>query len=122
MEMPRFAGIATEPRRFDQEASVELPPNATSLDLLRAIYRCPTANLQMRIRCAVAALPHEHPRLMVTAQVNEQSFAEILDRRLAKLREMENGKPPVVIENLKPQPVDVRPPMPRIADRRYRRF
>jgi hypothetical protein len=117
--------------RIEHRASMafELSPNATSLDLLRAIYRCPTANLQMRIRCAVAALPHEHPRLMVTAQVNEQSFAEILDRRLKRIKEMENGKR---IE-AKPQEVEIQPMLPRSTvevrpslaptnDRRFRRF
>ena len=72
---------------------LELGPNGTSLTLLLAIYRNPTIPLPVRMRAAGMALPHEHPRLMVTAQVNEQSFAEILDRRLKRLKEMENVNP-----------------------------
>jgi hypothetical protein len=104
-----------------KQQAVELPPNATSLDLLRAIYRSPHAELTTRIRCAMACLQYEHPRLQMVAQISEQSFAEVLERRLKKLREMEqNGKE---IEAPKPAPdIEIRPPMPRIADRRYRRF
>jgi hypothetical protein len=114
-----------------RETGLELSPNATSLDLLRAIYRSPNAELTMRIRCAVAALPHEHPRLMVTAQVNEQSFAEILDRRLKRIKEIENGngkqidtKPQEVeIQPMLPRStVEVRPPLAPTNDRRFRRF
>ena len=66
-----------------------------SIDLLRAVYRNPSIPLPVRIRCAVAALPHEVPRLQVSALVNEQSFAEILERRLKKLDAM-NGKPQTI--------------------------
>jgi hypothetical protein len=53
--------------------------------------------------------------------VSEQSFAEVLERRLKKLRDMEqNGK---AIVAPKPAPdIEIRPPMPRVADRRYRRM
>ena len=109
--------------RIEQKASraLELPPNATSLDLLRAIYRNPNAELTTRIRCAMACLQYEHPRLAVTAMVSEQSFAEVLERRLKKLRDMEqNGK---AIEAHKSVPdIEIRPPMPRVSDRRYRRM
>jgi hypothetical protein len=117
MEMLRFANIANEPRA--REAPVELPPNATSLDLLRAIYRSPQVQLTTRIRCAMACLQYEHPRLAVVAQITEQSFAEVLERRLQKLRAMENGK---MIEAPQPQQTgtDARLPPP-IADKRYRR-
>jgi hypothetical protein len=69
----------------------------------------------------MACLQYEHPRLAVTAMVSEQSFAEVLERRLKKLRDMEqNGK---AIEAPKPPPdIEIKPPMPRVADRRYRRF
>ena len=58
--------------RIERKASmaVELPPNATSLDLLRAIYRNPHAELTMRIRCAMACLQFEHAKLGVTVQGN----------------------------------------------------
>jgi hypothetical protein len=59
--------------RIEQKASMAfgIPPNATSLDLLRAIYRSPHAELTMRIRCAMACLQYEHPKLAV---VNRPGF------------------------------------------------
>jgi hypothetical protein len=102
--------------------TIELGPNATSLDLLRAIYRNPNAELTMRIRCAMACLQFEHPRLAVVAQVTDQGLAELLDRRLAKLKAMEqNGSK--AIDGKRPQhQIDVRPSLPRTSDRRYRRM
>ena len=109
--------------RIEQKASraLELPPNATSLDLLRAIYRNPNSELTTRIRCAMACLSYEHPRLSVVAQVTEQSFAEVLERRLLNLKRMENGSKAAAIDGPKPE-IEIKPPMPRVADRRYRRM
>jgi len=51
--------------------------------------------------------------------VNEQNFAEVLERRLRKIAELEkSGK---MIEGPKAQ-VEANHPLPRLADRRYRRF
>ena len=117
MEMPRFATIANEPRV--KESPLEFPPNGMSIDLLRAVYRNPSIPLPVRIRCAVAALPHEVPRLSVVAQVNEQDFATLLDRRLKKMEAMNGNGQPQTIE----QPIErTRPPLPRLNDRRYRRL
>jgi len=102
---------------------VELPPHGTALDLLRLVYRSATLPLSTRMRAAMAAIPYETPRLAVVAQVTENSLAELLDRRLAKLKQMKNGNEPKPIEPpATPPPVEVKPPMPRLADRRYRRF
>jgi hypothetical protein len=70
------------------------------------------------MRAAIAALPHEVPRLMVSAQVNEQSFAELLDGRLARMAEAK------LIEAQPNNGGDkadarLRPPIP---DRRFRRI
>jgi hypothetical protein len=83
-----------------------------SIDLLRAVYRSASIPLPVRLRAAIAALPHETPRLAVTALVNEQSFAELLDRRLKHMAQIEaiNGKP------------ETQTQLPRIADRRFRRM
>jgi hypothetical protein len=107
-------------QKLRDPAEIELPPNATSLDLLRAIYRSPHAELTMRIRCAMACLQYEHPKLAVVAQVTDQGLAELLDRRLAKLRAMENGRM-IAIDGPKPQ-IDVRPPLAPTNDRRFRRM
>jgi hypothetical protein len=99
---------------------IEIPPDGISLDLLRAVYRNPSLALPVRMRAAIAALPHEVPRLAVTAQVTEQGVAELLDRRLKRIEEMKANaiEATPVINGEK---VDVRLP-PRLLDRRFRRI
>ena len=92
-----------------------------ALEFLQAVYTNDDLPLVTRMRAAMACLPFEAPKLAVTAIIDsERDFAVILDRRIKRLQEMEAGK---LIE-AKPQPnaVEVKPPMPRLADRRYRRF
>jgi hypothetical protein len=100
-----------------QQVRLDFPPSGQSIDLLRAVYRNPSIPLSTRIRCAVAALPHEVPRLQVTAQVNEQSFAELLERRIKKFDAM-NGRPQAIDQ---PQ-IEAPKHLPRVADRRFRRM
>jgi hypothetical protein len=70
----------------------------------------------MRLRAAGLAINYEHSRLSVTYEANEQDFAQLLDQRLKRVQEMK------LIE-AKPQPVDVKPPMPRVGfDKRFRRI
>jgi|SRR5262245_35598211 len=102
-----------EDERRQQE--IEIPSDGISLDLLRACYRNSSLPLTMRIRCAVAALPHEVPRLAVTAQITENDFATLLDRRLEQMKQLKAA--PVI--DAKPQQVETKQPLP---DRRYRRF
>ena len=60
---------------------------------------------------------------MATAIVNEQDFATLLDRRLKRLEEMKlidaNGAKVIDAE---PQSVEIKPPLARTPDRRFRRF
>ena len=56
----------------------------TSLDLLRAIYRNPEVPLPVRMRAAMASLPHEHPKLAVTTLVNVGDFADQLEAGLLR--------------------------------------
>jgi hypothetical protein len=77
------------------------------------------------MRAAIACLQHETPKLGVSVLVNEQSFAEILDRRLAHMAQLENGKsqPPPQIDQTIDQPqIETPRPLPRVADRRFRRM
>jgi hypothetical protein len=103
----------------DPRSEIEIPPNGTSLDLLRAVYRNAAIPLSTRMRAAIAALPFESPKLAVTAQVSEQDFATLLDQRLERLKQMENGRTKSIETT---PPVEVKPPPPRIPDRRFRRF
>ena len=97
---------------------MEIGPNGTSLQLLQTVYRNPSTPLSVRIRCAVAALPFEFPKLAVTAVMTDQSFAELLERRLKHLSEIENGNGKIIDRAA----VETTKPILRLADRRYRRL
>jgi len=106
-----------------EQGMIEISPNGISLDLLQAVYRCSSLPLTTRMRAAMACLPHEVPKLAVTAQVTDMGVAELLDRRLKRLKEMKlieanNAK----VIDAKPQPVETKPPLARTPDRRFRRF
>src|SRR5262249_43032242 len=79
----------------------------TSLEFLQAVYTDDEMPLHTRMRAAMACLPFESPKLLATAVLNEDSFAELLERRLRKLDEMKliegNGATPV--EQSEPEPV-----------------
>jgi hypothetical protein len=99
------------------ESPTEIGPNGMSLDLLRAVYRNSAIPLSTRMRAAIAALPFESPKLAVTAQVTGSDFATLLDERIKRMEERTK-----VIE-AKPHPeVEVKAPLRRLADRKYRRF
>ena len=73
--------------------------------------------------CATTpVLPHEVPKLAVTAQVTEGDFATLLDRRLKRLETLKlleaNG---AMVIDAKPQ-VETKPALARTNDRRFRRF
>jgi hypothetical protein len=59
----------------ETEHTLEVAPNATSLDLLQAVYRCAALPLPTRMRAAMAALHIEHPKLGVTAIVDAGDLA-----------------------------------------------
>jgi hypothetical protein len=90
-------------------------------DFLRAVYLDEKLPLSVRMRAAIELMPYSYPKLAVVAQVTEQGFAEMLERRLQNLKRLENGSKTVAIGGPKPE-VEIKPPMPRVADRRYRRF
>jgi hypothetical protein len=97
----------------DKRSEIEIPSNGTSR--LQAVYRNPSIPLPVRLRAAIAALPHEVRRLSLVAQVNEQDFATLLDQRIKRMEQMER------IEAV-PQTIEAKPPpLPRLADRRFRR-
>jgi len=95
-----------------------------ALRFLQMIYRDPSLSTAVRMRAAISALNYEVPRLAVTAQIREQDFPTLLDRRLKRIEEMKlieaNGAK--VIDAAKPQSVETKPPLPRVPDRRFRRI
>ena len=88
------------------------------LNFLKAVYMNADLPLSVRMRAAIELMPFMHPKLAVTAVVNEQNFAELLDRRLKRMAQINDEK---IIDGTKPE-IETKPPMPRISDRRYRRM
>ena len=88
-----------------------------ALEFLQAIYMNDEL-LFTRVRVATACLPFETPKLAVTAVVQENDFATLLDQRIKRYQEMKliEAKPADGAGS-----VDARLPPP-IPDRRYRRF
>ena len=81
---------------------------------------CSKVYVNCCMRAAIAALPHEVPRLAVTAQVTDHDIATLLDRRIERMKAIEAQNGEKVISNPK---IEAKPnPMPRIADKRYRRI
>jgi hypothetical protein len=83
-----------------------------------AIYRNPGMPLNTRMRAAIAAIPFESPKLAVMATVDGKDFASLLDRRIAHMRRVEAAR----TINAETPKVEVKPPLPRVADRRFRRI
>src|SRR5260370_5150630 len=93
-------------------AEIDIGPNGMSIDLLRAVYRSTSIPLQVRLRAAIAVLPHEVPRLMVSAQINENSFAELLERRLQRIEQMKLVERQPTNGEARPTPtVEAKPPL-----------
>jgi hypothetical protein len=108
------------------------------LKFLTAVYMNADLPLSVRMRAAIELLPFTHPKLAVVAQVTENDIATLLDRRIKRYEEMKvieakpvNGKPqpqpqPQIIdqsiERPQTQMIEASKPLPRIADRRYRRI
>jgi hypothetical protein len=83
---------------------------AMSLEFLQAIYCNNELPLPVRMRAAIAALPFEHPKLAVSAQISEGDFAELLDRRIKRFEEM---------KLIEAKPTNG---APRVTDRLFRRM
>jgi hypothetical protein len=73
--------------------------------------------LSQRMRAAIEPLPYTHPKLAVTAMVTENDIATLLDRRIKRMEAM-NGKPQTIAN----QAIETKSPLPRLADRRFRRM
>jgi hypothetical protein len=121
-----------DPTRLQSE-NVEIGPNDISLDLLRTVYRANHLPLTTRMRAAISALPHEVPKLIATAVMNENSFSDLLDRRLKRIEQrklLENKtitgekivSEPKLIEEPKPAP-PMAPALNRLYNKKlYRRI
>src|SRR6516162_8172670 len=68
-----------------------LAPDATSLDFHRAVYRNASLPISTRQRSAIAALQFEHPKLQISAIIDEKSFAYRLERAIERTEQAKNG-------------------------------
>ena len=70
----------------DDREIIDLAPGETSLNFLQKIYRNPAQPMSRRLRAAMAALPHEHPKLgiIATANLNGETFAAMLDKAIER--------------------------------------
>ena len=83
----------------EREEVIELGPGETSLRFLQRVYRSVTQPMSRRMQAAMAALPHEHPKLGAVATVNMsgETYAALLDRaiersgKIAEVRQIEPG-------------------------------
>jgi hypothetical protein len=94
------------------EELIELAPDETSLDFLRKVYRSVKQPMSRRMRAAIEAMPHEHPRLGAVAigSMNGQDFASMLERAIER-----SGKAPLMIEAAAQHPPEeLRGPMTRL--------
>ena len=101
-----------EYKPIEEGEAVELAPGETSLTFLQRIYHSGKQPMSRRMRAAIEALPHEHPRLgaIATANMNGQDFASMLERAIKR-----SGKAPLLIEAATQHPPDkLREPMTRL--------
>jgi hypothetical protein len=76
---------ATALAELADEDSITLPPGASSLAFLQAIYRSTEQPMIRRMKAAIAALPFEHPKLSATLAVQaDDSFAARLQAAIAR--------------------------------------
>jgi hypothetical protein len=92
------------------DENVEIGPNETSLDLLRAVYRANHLPLSTRMRAAISALKHEVPALGISVVVNDDEIATRLDKALARIAAT-NGKA-VTAERVVSDPTPIPEPQP----------
>jgi hypothetical protein len=115
-----------------KEDEVVLPPDGTSLTLLQAIYHNSAIPLMTRMRAAIAAIQFEHPKLAVTANIQDGDFADQLDKAIERSRKVIEAKPAEANVSSNATNVSANSPTnttrpvnghkPSVPDRRYRRW
>jgi len=80
--MPSFANPANlEPQA---DGVLMVAPDATPLEFLQAVNRCPTEPMARRLRAAIECLGYVHPKLAVTVAFDGKTFAARLERALQR--------------------------------------
>ena len=104
----------TRPATIEVEAIANVED---AYELLRSVYSNSALPIAMRMRAAIETLPFEKPKLAVTAMVDSQGIAALLEARLRRIAEAESD--PKAIEAAPMIEAPIRPPM--VPDRRFRR-
>ena len=79
----------------DRPEVIALGPGETSLSFLQRVYRSVTQPMSRRMQAAMAALPHEHPKLgaVATVNMNGETYARLLDRAIERSRAAQSVTP-----------------------------
>ena len=106
--------------RASEEEPVEIDLNLSPVDHLLARLRDPrTDKLSARDRIAIALSPFFAPKLQATAVMTGKDFASLLEARMPRMKRLE-------ARAVEPRPVaaqpEIKPHLPTVPDRRYRRF
>jgi hypothetical protein len=76
--------IEAQRRGVDELDGVSVPPDATPLEFLKAVYQSATQPMSRRMRAAIEAAPYFHPKLSATATITVEDFASRLERAIMR--------------------------------------
>jgi hypothetical protein len=86
---------------------------------LRGVWNDHLQPTHIRMRAAAIGVEFERPRMAVSAVIESQDFASILEKRIKNFERIEkNGG---VIEAKAVPQIETKPVKPRVVDRRFRR-
>ena len=111
--LPSFADPANV--MTEEEPPGEIDPSKTAHDYLKEVYQDPRLPTALRMKAAIEALPFERPKLAVTAMLDGQDIAALLDERLKRIAQAK----PINGGSAAPAPNPALPP--QVPDRRFRR-
>lgn len=70
--------------QIEAQQAIELKPKPTPLEFLQAVYSNESLPLSARLKAAIGAAQYVHPKLAVTAMINDGDFAVQLDRAVQR--------------------------------------
>ena len=109
------------------DEGLEVPADANPVDFLMALFRDRTQPMTRRLRAAIECAPYVHSTFRATAIIQGGDFASRLERAVSRSKgnavKVIEAKPSSEGEGSKlASIVEVRAPLPRAAEKRYRRW